>query len=76
MALIKVSCHCCVIVGFNVVKITLEPFHDTITCLSYILDPTSSAGNQLNDIFTLAVNINLTTEIPFVGSGLYFTAQI
>ena len=57
MALIKVSYHCCVIVGFNVVIMTLEPLHDTVSCLSYILDPTEDLSK-----FHLGVKRHLAAE--------------
>ena len=72
-ALIKVSCHRSIINGFNIMIMTLKSLHDTISCLSYILYAASSASDQINDIFTLAVDIDFAVEILFIGSGFYFT---
>ena len=75
-ALIEVSCHRTVIIGFNIMIMTLKLLHDTISCLSYILYAASSASDQINDIFTLAGDIDFAVEIAFIGLGFYFTTQI
>ena len=60
------ACHCCVVVGFNVLKVTLKPSKNTMFSLTNILCPTCYAGNQINQIFTLAVDIGFAREIAFV----------
>ena len=75
-ALIEMSCHRSVIIGFDIMIMTLKSLHDAISCLPYILYTASGASDQINDIFTLAVDIDFAVEISFKGSGLYFTTQI
>ena len=70
------SCHSGVIIGFNIMIITLKSLHDAISRLPYILYITSGASDQVNYIFTLAIDVNFAVEISFKGSGLYFTTQI
>ena len=65
------SCHSGVIIGFNIMIMALKSLHDTISRLSYILYTTSGASDQVNDIFTLAIDVNFAVEISFKGSGLY-----
>ena len=37
-ATVKVSCHCGVVIVFNVKYVTLESINDSIFCLFYIFD--------------------------------------
>ena len=74
--LVKMSCHRGVIVSFNVMEMTLESGHYTIFSLTYILDHASSAGDKVNFIFTLAVNVDLAVKISIISTGSYFATSI
>ena len=50
----KVPSHCCVIVMFDVINMTLESVNDSIPCLSYIFDMAALAFQAINEIVALA----------------------
>ena len=59
VTLVKMSCYSGVIIGFNIMIMALKSLYYPISCLSYILNLTCGAHDQINYIFTLAVDINL-----------------
>ena len=50
---IEVSCHCCVIIVFDVKNVTLESINDSVFGLSYILDVTPVAFKTIYKTVTL-----------------------
>ena len=50
----KMSCHCGVVIVFNVKYVTLEPVYDSISSLSYIFYLASVALYTINKIIVLA----------------------
>ena len=46
--------HCCVIVMFDVIDMTLESVNDSIPCLSYIFDMAALAFQAIYEIVALA----------------------
>ena len=50
----KMSSHCCVIVIFDVISMTLESANDSIPCLSYIFDMATLAFQAIYEIVALA----------------------
>ena len=50
----KMSSHCCVIVMFDVINMTLESVYDSIPCLSYIFDVATLAFQAIYEIVALA----------------------
>ena len=50
----KMSSHCCVIIMFDVINITLESVNDSIPCLSYIIDMATLAFQAIYEIVALA----------------------
>ena len=50
----KMPSHCCVIVMFNVINMTLESINDSIPCLSNIFDMAALAFQAVYEIVALA----------------------
>ena len=50
----KVSSHCCVIVMFDVIDMTLESVNDSILCLAYIFDVAPFTFQAIYEIVALA----------------------
>ena len=50
----KMSCHCCSIVMFNVKNMTLESVNDSVLCLAYIFNVAPFALQAINKIVALA----------------------
>ena len=48
------SSHCCVIIVFDVIDMTLESVNDSIPCLSYIFDMATLAFQAIYGIVALA----------------------
>ena len=54
----KVSCHCCVVIVFNVKYMTLESIYDSIFSLYYLFDLAPVALQTLYEIVTLTSAIS------------------
>ena len=46
--------HCCIIIVFDVINMTLESINDSISCLSYIFDMATLTFQAVYEIFALA----------------------
>ena len=51
---VKVSCHCGVVIVFDVKYVTLESINDSTFCLSYIFDTAPVTFQAICQIITLA----------------------
>ena len=50
----KMSSHCCVVVVFDVINMTLESVNDSIPCLAYIFDMATFTFQAIYEIVALA----------------------
>ena len=46
--------HCCIVIVFDVINMTLESINDSIFCLSYIFDMATLAFQAIYEIVALA----------------------
>ena len=49
----KMSCHCSIIVMFDIKDMTLESVNDSILCLAYIFDVAPFTFQAINEIVAL-----------------------
>ena len=50
----KVPGHCCIVIVFDVINMTLESVNDSISCLSYIFDMATLVFQAIYQIVALA----------------------
>ena len=50
----KMSCHCCIIVMFDVKNMTLESVNDSVLCSAYTFDVAPFTFQAINEIVAVA----------------------